>query len=48
MESALAIMHDVISVVKGHPLNTQLFCELCKDGEAEYTDFLYHTGGSHM
>lgn len=39
-------MHDVIkvvNVVKGHALNTRLFRELCKDGEAEYADLLYHT-----
>ncbi|XP_026481537.1 protein FAM200A-like [Ctenocephalides felis] len=35
-----AVMHDVI---KGHALNTRLFRELCQDGEAEYTDLLYHT-----
>ncbi|XP_023709794.1 protein FAM200A-like [Cryptotermes secundus] len=41
-----AVMHDVINVVnvvKGHALNTRLFRELCTDGEAEYTDLLYHT-----
>ncbi|XP_023707491.1 protein ZBED8-like [Cryptotermes secundus] len=41
-----AVMHDVINVVnvvKGHALNTRLFHELCTDGEAEYTDLLYHT-----
>ncbi|XP_023718367.1 SCAN domain-containing protein 3-like [Cryptotermes secundus] len=47
LEPALeAIMHDVINVVnvvKGHALNTRLFRELCTDGEAEYTDLLYHT-----
>ncbi|XP_023720331.1 protein FAM200A-like [Cryptotermes secundus] len=47
LEPALeAVMHDVInvvSVVKGHALNTRLFRELCRDGEAEYTDLHYHT-----
>ena len=47
LEPALeAVMHDVINVVnvvKGHALNTRLFRELCTDGEAEYTDLLYHT-----
>ena len=44
LEPALeAVMHDVINVVKVHALNTRLFRELCKDGEAEYTDLLYHT-----
>ena len=41
-----AVMHDVIKIVnfiKGHALNTRLFRELCQDGEAEYTDLLYHT-----
>ncbi|PNF33685.1 hypothetical protein B7P43_G12052 [Cryptotermes secundus] len=44
LEAALeAIMHDVINVVNGHVLNMRLFRELCTDGEAEYTDLLYHT-----
>jgi hypothetical protein len=41
-----AVMHDVtniVNVVKEHALNTRLFRELCKDGEAEYSDLLYHT-----
>ncbi|XP_026579563.1 protein ZBED8-like [Pseudonaja textilis] len=41
-----AVMHDVmkiVNVVKGHALNTRLFRELCKAGDAEYTDLLYHT-----
>lgn len=40
------VMHDIIQIVnfiKGHALQTRLFRDLCKDGEAEYTDLLYHT-----
>lgn len=41
-----AVMNDIIKIVnliKGYALQTRLFRHLCKDGEAEYTDLLYHT-----
>ncbi|XP_076065225.1 protein FAM200C-like [Oratosquilla oratoria] len=40
-----AVLNDVVkivNVVKGHALNTRMFRDLCKDGEAEYSTLLFH------
>ncbi|XP_068235516.1 protein FAM200C-like [Palaemon carinicauda] len=41
-----AVLNDVVkivNVVKGHALNTRMFRDLCVDGEAEYSTFVFHT-----
>lgn len=36
-------MHDIIQIVNAKDMQCKLdFCYLCNEGEAKYTDLLYH------